>query len=1084
MNAARLVRRPIDAAVPRLDEAQRRVVAHRDGPLLVLGGPGTGKTSTLVESVAARIADGVDPARLLVLGFSRRSTTRLRNRIAARLGAGAHGELSVKTFHGYAFALLRQLAARRGEPPPRLLNGPEQDLVIRDLLAGGGVDWPADLRPALGTRGFAAELRDLLLRAAERDVSPARLAGLGRELGRADWVAAARFAQVYADVQALRDATGRGTVGYDTAELIRAATTQLAADPETGAAERARFRHVYVDESQDVDPAQWDLLAQVCGGGGGLVCFGDPDSSIFAFRGTDPAGLLAMPSRFTTVSGSPAPVATLPTCYRSGAALTTAADAVARRLRGPARHRTRRPAADLPDGQIDVRLLRSATEEAAYVAHRLRAAHLLDQVPWSAMAVLLRTASQLAPVRRALLHAGVPVRVAADDLPLAQQPAITPLLTLLRCALDPERLDEETVVALLHSPLGGADPYTERQLRQGLRSLALAAGDGSSARPSGVLLVEAVADPAELAAVSGRWAEPARRIASQLAVAREAVAAPGVTAEDALWAVWHASGLAGRLAAASAAGGHHGAAADRDLDAVLALFDAAARFTDRLPGAGPAAFVDHVRGQQIPADTLAPSAERGEAVRLLTVHSAKGLEWELVAVPGLQEGRWPDLRLRGSVLGSELLVDAVAGRAVAGGRTGLVAAALDEERRLFYVAATRARRRLIVTAVASGDGEDQPSRFLDELNLDDRDRNEVDAGATGVSARVLVSGQPHAVLPDALTLPVLVAQLRTVVGDAGGGQARRRAAARQLARLAAAGVPGAHPDEWWGLRSLSDPGPLAGQGESVTVSPSTVEQVRRCGLRWLLERHGGNTPAGPEQTIGSLVHAAAEQADRLTEPELYRFLDEQWGVVEVAARWEQGRKRQHAEQMIERLVRWLAANPRQLVAVEQGFRVTLPAADVPGGDRAEATGPEVEIAGTVDRIERDADGRLVVIDFKTGKSMPTAEDVARHPQLGTYQLAIALGGFEAVAGGVAEPGGAALVQLGKTRRDGPEQRQPALVEDADPDWAEQAVRDAADAMSGESFTARINSYCPVCAVQTSCPLSEHGRQVVEPGGAG
>jgi RecB family exonuclease len=775
--------------------------------------------------------------------------------------------------------------------------------------------------------------------------------------------------------------------------------------------------------------------------------------------------------------------------------LTRAAAAVAGRLRGPARHRTRRPVAGLPDGEVEVRLLRSTTEEAAYVAHQLRAAHLLDDVPWSQMAVLLRTSAQLAPVRRALLHAGVPVRVSADDLPLAQQPVVTPLLTLLRCALDPERLDEETVVALLHSPLGGADPYTERQLRQGLRALALAAGV-----PPGDLLVAAVADAAELAGVSGRWAEPARRIASLLAVAREAVAQPGVTAEDALWSVWHNSGLAGRLVAASAAGGHHGAAADRDLDAVLALFDAAARFTDRLPGAGPAAFVEHVRAQQIPADTLAPSAERGEAVRLLTVHSAKGLEWDLAAVPGVQEGRWPDLRLRGSVLGSDLLVDAVAGRVVAGGRTGSLAVTLDEERRLFYVAAARARRRLIVTAVASGDGEDQPSRFLHELDLgpDAAGPADLGPGAAGAAdhgpggagaadhgrdvaesaaddvATGPARGRPQlAVVPDALTLPVLVARLRTVVGDPRVGPERRRAAARQLARLAAAGVPGAHPDQWWGLRPLSDPAPLAGEGESVTVSPSTVEHVRRCGLRWLLERHGGKTPPGPEQTIGSLVHAAAEQADRLTEPELYSFLDEHWGVVEVAARWEQGRKRKHADQMVERLVRWLTTNPRELVAAEQDFRVTLP---------AEPGGPAVEIAGTVDRIERDGDGRLVVIDFKTGKTMPTADDVARHPQLGTYQLAVALGGFAAVAGGAAEPGGAALVQLGRARRDGPEQRQSPLSEDADSQWAEQTVREAATAMSGGSFSAQVNSYCAVCAVQTSCPLSEHGRQVVEPGG--
>ena len=126
--------------------------------------------------------------------------------------------------------------------------------------------------------------------------------------------------------------------------------------------------------------------------------------------------------------------------------------------------------------------------------------------------------------------------------------------------------------------------------------------------------------------------------------------------------MWRASGLAERWAAASARGGRRGATADRDLDAVLVLFDAAARFTDRLPGARIESFLDHLLDQQLPSDTLAAVADRGEAVRILTAHAAKGLEWDLVVIAGVQEGVWPDLRLRGSVLGSERLVDVAAGR--------------------------------------------------------------------------------------------------------------------------------------------------------------------------------------------------------------------------------------------------------------------------------------------------------------------------------------------------------------------------------------------------------------------------------------
>src|SRR6185312_10143041 len=130
---------------------------------------------------------------------------------------------------------------------------------------------------------------------------------------------------------------------------------------------------------------------------------------------------------------------------------------------------------------------------------------------WSRMAVIVRsTARQLAPLQRALHSAGVPTVTEAEDLPLHLQPAIAPLLLLLRCALDNARLDEDAAIALLHSPFGGADPLAERRLRQGLRAMALAEDDR---RPSGVLIVEALRDPGYIQTVERRWAAPAQAVA-------------------------------------------------------------------------------------------------------------------------------------------------------------------------------------------------------------------------------------------------------------------------------------------------------------------------------------------------------------------------------------------------------------------------------------------------------------------------------------------------------------------------------------------------------------------------------------------
>lgn len=1118
------------AAARLSDPHQAEIVAHTDGPMLVLGGPGTGKTATLVEAVAARVAEGVDPERILVLTFGRRAATALRQRIEARVAEDGHRVLReplVRTLPAYAFGLLRRAAAERGEPSPRLLTGPEQDLIIRELLDVVGeepdddpVGWPEDLRPALRTRAFAAQLRDLLMRAAERGVGPVELARLGEKLGRADWPAAARFLREYVAVLALRDVSNRGSVAYDPAELVRAATGMLLDDPELLAAERRRLAYVYVDELADTDPAQQDLLATVAGGGKPLVAFADPDSSTYAFRGADPAGVTTFPHRFRTASGAPAAQVVLTTSYRAGARLLAASGRLARRLRGPAAHRRLHPLPDAPPGAVEVRTFRSATSEAAWLAHALREAHLLGGVSWSEMAVLVRsTGRQLPSLQRALHAAGVPTVVHGEDLPLHLQPAVAPLLLLLRCALEPERLDEEAAVALLHSSLGGADPLAERRLRQGLRALALAGGDR---RPSGELIVRALRDPAELAGIERHWAEPAQTVAGLLAVAREAAERPGATAEDVLWAVWRASGLAELWSAATGRGQtvagegdvarrRRAEAADRDLDAVMVLFDAAARFTDRLPGARTEVFLDHVLAQDLPADTLAPTADRGEAVRLLTAHAAKGLEWDLVAVAGVQEGVWPDLRLRGSLLGSERLVDVLAGRTAGAGRVatlvGQSSALLDEERRLFHVAVTRARRRLLVSAVASAavggdDHEEQPSRFLYELGptdppappappspgdgppppgdgpdgpdpaRPDRDAPQRPGGGGSADADEepdRPGALPVSRPPRALTLPALVAELRTAVSDPAAPYARRQAAAAELARLAAAGVAGAHPDDWWGLRQLSDDRPLVDEGAPVRVTPSAMESALRCSLRWLLERHGGSPPASAAQGVGNLVHAAAMLAEDASADRgaLLDYVAARFDAIELAARWMVGPERSRAEAMVDKLLRWLAANPRRLLAIEHEFAVRLDDPQRP-----------VELAGRVDRLEVDEDGRLVVIDLKTGKSTAvTAHDLAEHPQLGAYQAAVEAGAFADFG---EESGGAALVQLGTGAKDAKEQSQPPAGEGPEAGWATALVRRTADTMAAATFAAVANSKCRVCPVRTSCPVSGQGRQVVEP----
>ena len=1043
----RLVRVPhVPVQAPVLDDDQRAVVEYRGGPLLVLAGPGTGKTTVITESVVARVERGeVEPEQVLVLTFSRRAAGELRERIAGRLGRTIREPIA-RTFHSYAFGLLRAEAARRGEPAPRLLSSPEQDLVVRELLRGdveaGAAGWPEPLRPALLTRGFAQELRDLLQRAVERGLSPSALASLGRRHNRADWIAAGVFARQYAQVSALREAAS-----YDPAELIQAAVALLRGQPALLAEVRARHRFVVVDEYQDTDPAQTELLSLLAGSGE-LLAVGDPDQSIYAFRGADAEGVRRFADAFPARDGVPARVLSLRTCRRFGPGLLEASRRVAARLGGPGPHRELVAAADAPSAQVEAHLFGSAGAEAAYVANRLRQAHLLDGVDWSRMAVLVRAAGALPALRRALAAAGVPISGRSADEPLVDVPIVRALLRVLEIATG--RIDlagplgAEVAHELLVGPLGGADPLSLRRLRQQLRASELAAG---GSRVSGPLLAEALQQPAELVAVTPRVAAPALRVAKVLAAVHEAVAGRS-SAEGVLWAAWQASGLARRWSAAALSPGPQAAAADRDLDAVVALFDAAGRFADRLPRAGAEVFLDHLLGQQVPSDSLAPRAPTSDGVRLLTAHAAKGLEWDVVVVAGVQEGVWPDLRVRGSLLGIQQLVDVLAGTAGLGesgeAHAQALAARLAEERRLFYVAVTRARRLLVVTATRADD--EQPSRFLDELMPIEADE------------------RPLTWLPRRLDLASLVAELRATVTaePAGTDPIRRRAAAAQLARLAAVGVRGADPNDWYGFLPLSDDGPLVTDGEPVRVSPSRLDSFARCELRWLLESSGGTAGESAAQGIGTLVHALAEQAarDGLDADGLRARFADAVERVDLGSGWYAGRQRERAAAMVEKLATWLRTGSREFLAAEQGFEVGVAGA---------------VLVGQVDRLERDDDERLVVVDFKTGKTQPKKAELETNAQLGAYQLAVSAGAFDEIAPG-AQAGGAELIQLGGSQRTAPVQRQDPLPPGED-SWAHQLVGRAATGMAGSVFDAIDNDLCPICPVRTSCPIQPEGRQV-------
>ncbi|MGA5026691.1 ATP-dependent helicase [Streptomyces griseoincarnatus] len=1206
---------------PPLDAAQRSVVEHGSGPLLVLAGPGTGKTTTLVESVAARVARGGDPERILVLTFSRKAAVELRDRMALRIGAARAPQAT--TFHSFCYALVR--AHQDSElfvEPLRLLSGPEQDVTVRELLAGqvnlersglSHVRWPDELRACLTTRGFADEVRAVLARSRELGLDPGALDAFARRIGRPDWRAASAFLAEYLDVLDLQ-----GVIDY--AELVHRAVL-LARRPETAGQLADRYDAVYVDEYQDTDPAQVRLLHALASGGRTLVAFGDPDQSIYAFRGADVNGILEFPYAFPRADGRPAPVQVLRTSRRSGAALLEATRLITRRMplpRLPAEkvrlHREPAPVRD--GGRVEVYTYPTAGTELDNIADILRRAHLEDGVPWNDMAVLVRAGARTLPVvRRALTTAGVPVDVDGDDLPLRHEPAVAPLLTALRAvaraeenrrpdAVDAEDargagdaadagageadagsgeagrgagagagagagsgevvsgsveadadageadagageadagsgeagrgageagagageadrgsagtdagplvagagetgagtgdegtgtgeadrgsgeagtaaepgagpggsggggdepcwLDTETALTLLTSPLAGMDAADLRRLGRALREEERAAGNALPP-PSDELLARALAEPERLAVHDPVYARGAQRLGALLRRAR-ACLADGGTAEEALWELWDGTPWPQRLERAARRGGAAGRNADRDLDAVCALFATAARAEERTGGRGALNFLEEIEAEDIAADTLTRRPARPDAVRLMTAHRSKGLEWGLVVVAGVQEGLWPDLRRRGSLLEADRI-----------GRDGLAepltpGALLAEERRLFYVAATRARDRLVVTAVkAPSDDGDQPSRFLTELGVEPRD----------------VTGRPRR----PLSVAALVAELRATTVDPRVSDALREAAARRLARLAALTdedgrplVPSAHPYRWWGMyEPTHSKVPLRDRDRPVMLSGSALDQLANtCALQWFLGREvKADAPATAAQGFGNVVHVLADEVASGHTPAdldvLMERLESVWNALAFDAPWKSAQEKENARVALERFLKWhvMDRTGRTPVASEHDFDVTLESGDY-----------LVRIRGQMDRVEADGEGRAYVVDFKTGKQAPSSKEVERHPQLAVYQLAVREGAVDEVFDGTRpEPGGAELVQLrqGAAKRDGGETLPKVQAQEPlEGEWVGDLLATAAGKVLDERFTPTAGQHCAHCAFRASCSARPEGRHVVE-----
>ncbi|WP_227488203.1 PD-(D/E)XK nuclease family protein [Brachybacterium subflavum] len=1089
-------------------------------------------------------AGGRDHEReILLLSPRRAAADPLRDAVALAGGASdARGPaVRVATPPAFGFALVRAAALEDGRGEPTLVTGAEQDALLGDLVLDRA-DWSLDVDAATRTlAGFRTELRDLITRAQELGIGPSALRRLGHRRARTAWLDAADILREYLDVldlqsQAALDAGPR----LDSGALVRRAAGLVERlDP------RLLPSAVIVDDAQDLTVAGVSLVLALARAGSRVLVTTCPDVMVDSFRGAvaDAAARIeaglpraARTVLLTSAHRSATPRAALD-ALRGRLPLAGAPAEVRRPAAGPPAE----PAERVVPAGLSVLTASDPEEEGRAIAGALRDLHHRGDVPYDEMAVICRSGGIVREVADMLARHGLAVTTPQRLPALREEPVVTDLLRIVELAVsgpahDPANapgvsraaapaaedlapaLTAAEAAQLLRGPFGDADDLRLRRIRRALLDARRAAPAGTAAPADRSDSTDpadhdAPADPADPAATAGpptvtgssallaralvaeetpagledggRTATPVLRIRRMIRAVRDLGPAPA--AADALWAAWEAAHLAEgwqRAALGEDAEDVDGARArltSHRLDAVGALFAAVDRFTERRGQADALVFTDQIRTQAVAEDTLAPRAEAAGRVAVLTPAQLAGAERDTVVLARVQEGTWPNVRLRSTLFGAaelsllgsrpdgeELPLEPAALRAVQ--RESVVA----DEVRLALSALTRARERVLVTAVDGG--ELAPSALVPLLQSR--------AGEGWLDPAVLTEDPGPA--PDARRL---VAALRRRLLDAeeASGSGTSAQAAVLLESLRAEGVPGTDPSTWYHQDPSVDE-PVRQSGAQVRLSPSALERAHACPLAWLLERSGGSRPSGPAQLVGTAVHRLAQEIPAGVAPDRVEDVVVRLHMLlrplQLEDTWSGRRTLRRAEDSVRLLEDYLRTAP-PAAAIEAPFEVTLGdvvlrgAIDRIEGEAHESTEQDTGSDGAGQSPARKDIGSLRIVDLKTGRAAKKAVDVEEDLQLGAYQSAVASGALAETLGADAPQrlAGAQLVYVGTGAAKPVLRTQSALGAAEDPDWFRAIVEDTAREVSGARVTARRNAHCDNCAVRRICPLWAEGAEL-------
>lgn len=986
-----------------------------DASGVVVGAAGSGKTETLVARARWLVAHGLAPDAVVTVTPSRQTATALRDRIALGLAAATSGP-PARSLASFAFQIVRAAAVASGLEAPQLLTGADEDQILEDLLDGDAEDdrrarsrWPSTLPASVrSTSGFRAELRAFFAECTTLGVDPDGLEALGRALGLAEWTAAASFFREYLDVRA-----GMRSAHRDAAGLVREALGVVRTAP-AGWGPLDEVRVLLVDDAQELTLGAIELLEACRRRGIAVLAFGDPDIGSGAFRG-------ARPENFARAVSLWGLRGVLDGTHRGSAWHADVVRGVTQRIgaAGVVAHRVA-PAGASDDGSVQCLVVRSPAEEHDAIARILRERHVRDGVAWESCAVIAHDVRQVVALERELSAREVPARSDAAARPLGSVPAARDLLRLVEAAMGV--LDQvDDVIDLLTGLYGRLDAIELRRLRAALRSAELAAG---GARLGNELLISGMRNPVEFTFVDTREARRAASVARTVHALRAGLDA-GDDVHQLLWTAWERSGSERSWVETAAGQGPLAEQAHRDLDAVVALFQAAKRAVDREGTVDPRVFVRTLLDSGVADDRLEAAPPAGR-VSVLTPAGSLGREFDTVVIAGVQDGIWPNTRTRGGLLHTWRLADAAEGVREPPAAVDRRRTALHDEMRLLVRSLTRATAVTVVTAV--DDDDTGPSAFFEMLP----------------PVRPFEGGHP-------LSLRGQVARHRRILTTARADAAAHSAG--QLAVLARAGVPGADPRDWYGVAPVSAAGSLYdGDPRPVRVSPSRLHTLEECELNWVIAELGGDS-GGSTAGLGTILHSALEHAVGLDEDALWAHVESRWSELQFDSPWRERAERARARDLVRRLHLYLRRFDEaggRLLGAEPHFEV--PVAGVDGG-------ADAVVSGYIDRVELTARGEVVIVDLKTGKSEPqTDAKVQDNPQLAAYQLAFDAGAIPEGKGFA--PGGAKLLVLRPSSKSKPyvEPRQAPLTDDAREEFLSR-VRSAAAIMRGNTFSAPYEQHC-------------------------